>query len=155
MTESRDNRDEKFPHGAPAQSAPDEESLIRAVQETRAVAKRVVANPTKAERLANAADRKASRNEGAIRRVLNYIRALTRLLRAYARNEYTVIPWGSIVLVGIALVYFVSPVDLIPDFFPGGLIDDVALVATIVQQIKSDLDAFLSWELRDLSEEDA
>jgi uncharacterized membrane protein YkvA (DUF1232 family) len=132
---------------------PDEKALVRAVDETRAVARRVAACPTKSERLARNAERKAVRNEGAVRRVYRYIQGFTRLLRAYSRREYTVIPWGSIILATVALLYFVSPIDLIPDILPGGFIDDVALIAYIVKQIQTDLDAFLAWEARDLSDE--
>lgn len=132
---------------------PDEKAMVRAVDETRAVAKRVVTSPAKAEKLVRNAERKAARHEGAVQRVYQYIQAFTRLLRAYVRREYPVIPWGSMILVTVALLYFVSPIDLIPDILPGGFIDDVALIASIVKQLQSDLEAFLAWETRDLSEE--
>ena len=47
----------------------------------------------------------------------------------------------------IALAYFVSPIDLIPDFIPIlGLIDDSTVIAVVVAQIKSDIDNFIAWE---------
>ena len=45
------------------------------------------------------------------------------------------------------LIYFIYPVDLIPDFIPvSGLIDDVAFIAWIYDYIKEDIDKFLEWE---------
>jgi uncharacterized membrane protein YkvA (DUF1232 family) len=51
------------------------------------------------------------------------------------------------VLVVVAIIYFVSIVDLIPDFLPGaGFIDDAAVVAFVITKIKSDIDKYLLWE---------
>ena len=85
--------------------------------------------------------------------VWSYLTALFRLLRAYIRRDYLDIPWGSIVLVIVAIIYFVSPIDLIPDILPFGLIDDAAVIAYVVAQIKVDLDNFLAWEVEWLDDE--
>ncbi|GMV94320.1 MAG: hypothetical protein AMXMBFR82_40980 [Candidatus Hydrogenedentota bacterium] len=131
----------------------DEKALLKVVDRSTALATRVAQDPGQTEKLIRSAERKAARNENAIRQVYNYVVSFSRLLRAYARREYTVVPWGSIILITIALIYFVSPIDLIPDFVLGGFIDDVALIASIVKQVQSDLDAFRAWETRDLSED--
>jgi uncharacterized membrane protein YkvA (DUF1232 family) len=76
------------------------------------------------------------------------------LLRAYIRGDYRDIPWGSIVLVIVAIIYFVSPIDLIPDIIPViGLTDDAAVIAFVIAQIKADLDNFLAWEVERLDGE--
>ena len=50
-------------------------------------------------------------------------------------------------LVVVAVIYFVSPVDLVPDIIPvAGLVDDAGVIAFVVAQIKADLDNFLVWE---------
>ncbi|MCL4694540.1 MAG: DUF1232 domain-containing protein [Candidatus Hydrogenedentes bacterium] len=134
-------------------NVPDEKALLKVVDRSTALATRVAQDPGQTEKLIRSAERKAARNENAIRQVYKYVVSFSRLLRAYARREYTVVPWGSIILITIALIYFVSPIDLIPDFVLGGFIDDVALIASIVKQVQSDLDAFRAWETRDLSEE--
>lgn len=36
-----------------------------------------------------------------------------------------------------ALGYFILPLDLVPDFFPGGLADDIAVLTTTVMSVKS------------------
>ncbi len=132
---------------------PDSKALAVAVEGSRSLAETVARDTSKAEELAEAARRKAERNRGPLEKVWRYLLALIRLLKAYSRREYSSIPWGSIVLVTVALLYFVSPIDLLPDFFLGGLVDDAALIALIVRQIQTDLDAFIAWEVREDQEE--
>jgi uncharacterized membrane protein YkvA (DUF1232 family) len=42
-----------------------------------------------------------------------------RLLRAYAKGEYSQIPWPSLVMIVGAVLYFLAPIDVIPDFLVG------------------------------------
>ena len=68
-------------------------------------------------------------------------------INAYTSKEYTYVPWKTICLIVAGLIYFIYPVDLIPDFIPvSGLIDDVAFIAWIYDSIKEDIDKFLEWE---------
>lgn len=77
-----------------------------------------------------------------------YFQAMIRLVRAYADGSYREIPTGSLLLILVAVIYFVSPIDLIPDALPGvGLIDDAFVVSLTVKQVKADLDAFMAWEI--------
>jgi uncharacterized membrane protein YkvA (DUF1232 family) len=46
-----------------------------------------------------------------------------------------------------AIVYFVMPLDLIPDFLAGfGFVDDAAVLGWTVKTLSSDIDAFTEWE---------
>jgi len=44
------------------------------------------------------------------------------------------------------LLYFVSPIDFVPDFLPGGLIDDAFVLSLIIRQIKTDLYKYKEWK---------
>ena len=48
--------------------------------------------------------------------------------------------WARAVIIG-ALIYFISPIDAIPDVIPGGYVDDLAVLgaaaATVLAHIKS------------------
>jgi len=75
------------------------------------------------------------------------LRLFIRIINAYTSKEYTYVPWKTICLVVAGLIYFIYPVDLIPDFIPvSGLIDDIALIAWIYESIQDDIDNFLEWE---------
>ena len=77
---------------------------------------------------------------------LAYIPTMVSLVRAYVKKEYTKVPMGSILAIISALAYFLSPIDLIPDFIPAiGLLDDVAVVAVCLKLVESDLDEYIKW----------
>ncbi len=68
------------------------------------------------------------------------------LLRSYQRKEYTEIPYKSLIAIAGALIYFLAPVDLIPDFIPVvGYVDDAAVLAFVLTQVKKDVDAYKQW----------
>ncbi len=76
-----------------------------------------------------------------------HLKAFFRLMKAYIRREYTDVPWGSIALVAGAIIYFVSPIDLLLDWIPlAGFLDDAAVLAFVIMQIRKDVDKFLAWE---------
>jgi uncharacterized membrane protein YkvA (DUF1232 family) len=73
--------------------------------------------------------------------------AMLRLIRAYYQGEYRQISWQSLILILIAVIYLVSPVDVIPDWVPtAGFLDDAFVVALTVKSVKDELDAFMEWE---------
>ena len=75
------------------------------------------------------------------------MQSLFRLVRAAVSGEYTGIPGTTIAAAVAVLIYFLSPIDLIPDFIPVlGLLDDVALVAWFSTTIKHELEKFADWE---------
>jgi len=69
------------------------------------------------------------------------------LLKAWRRGAYPVVPWRTIILGVAALIYFVDPFDLVPDFIPVvGYLDDATVIAFVIESIRRDLDKFLAWE---------
>jgi len=76
------------------------------------------------------------------------LQSLFRLIKLSASGEYTGVPTSTVVAAVAVLIYFLSPIDLIPDFIPVvGLLDDMALVAWFSTSIKHELDKFHEWEL--------
>ena len=72
---------------------------------------------------------------------------LGRLLRAYAQGEYREIPWKSLLLIVAAILYFINPIDVIPDLIPlVGLTDDFGVLFLVYKTIGGDIDKFLEWE---------
>lgn len=64
----------------------------------------------------------------------------------WIKGNYEKIPLGSMVAIFIALIYFVSPIDVIPDFLPAGLIDDAFIISLVSKQIASDLEKYKTWK---------
>ena len=80
------------------------------------------------------------------------LQTMFRLIRASMAGEYTGVPGTTIAAAVAVLIYFLSPIDLIPDFIPVlGLLDDVALVAWFSTTLKGEIDKFQEWELTQTS----
>lgn len=109
-----------------------------------------IQQPTRLKQLLTDAYQKASeKNEvGTLaHEAWTTLQSLFRLVRASASGEYTGVPGTTIAAAVAVFIYFLSPIDLIPDFIPVlGLLDDVALVAWFSTTIKHELGRFAEWE---------
>ena len=85
--------------------------------------------------------------------ILDDLRIMVKLISYWARREYTDIPWNSLLAIVGALVYFVNPMDLVPDFIHGlGLLDDASIIAMVIAATHKDLDRFRVWYQRRASD---
>jgi uncharacterized membrane protein YkvA (DUF1232 family) len=76
-----------------------------------------------------------------------YLMAMIRLIRAYHQDEYRDVSSPKLLIVVAAIIYFVSPFDVIPDWIPVlGHIDDAFVVALALKSVRVDLDTFMAWE---------
>lgn len=74
---------------------------------------------------------------------------LVRLARAYANGSYRAMPKSSLLALVGALVYFLMPLDAIPDpILVLGFLDDVVVLRYALRHARKDLDAFLAWEAK-------
>jgi uncharacterized membrane protein YkvA (DUF1232 family) len=88
-------------------------------------------------------------NWGAIQReqVKLQLFTLGRLARAYALGHYREIPWKTMLVLLGAVIYFVNPLDLIPDMVPfAGLTDDVAVLVWVYNSMGNEIEKFQAWE---------
>jgi uncharacterized membrane protein YkvA (DUF1232 family) len=70
-----------------------------------------------------------------------------RLTKAYALGHYRQIPWKTILLIVAAIIYFVNPIDLLPDLIPiAGLTDDFGVLLWVYNAVNTEIDKFLDWE---------
>lgn len=76
-----------------------------------------------------------------------YLMAMIRLLRAYHHGEYRDVSPPNLLVVVAAMIYFISPFDVIPDSVPIlGHIDDAMVVRLALESVRADLDTFMAWE---------
>jgi len=119
----------------------------RGAEWARARAEAYARDPDKARRLLDRALRKAKHERGRLGEARDSLMTLTRLVRAWASGTYPAIPWQTLVLTIGAILYFVIPLDLVPDWIAGlGYIDDASVIAFVLNAIRHELDAFLAWE---------
>ena len=71
---------------------------------------------------------------------------MASLVRSYYKKEYTDAPIGTIIAIISALIYFVSPIDVVPDSIPViGYFDDAAVVAACWKLVESDVKEYELW----------
>jgi uncharacterized membrane protein YkvA (DUF1232 family) len=82
--------------------------------------------------------------------VLDDVRTMVRLLRAYSAGRYRDVAIEDLLLILSGLIYFVSPVDLIPDVIAGvGLLDDLAVLGFVLRSVPDVLGRFRAWEAQE------
>ena len=111
-------------------------------------ARKLLGDPAALDELAQHARSKATGSPNSkIRELGDRIKLLGRLVRAYANGSYREIGVANIVLIVAAILYFVTPIDLIPDAIPGaGLMDDATVLAFVLAKLEIELDRFSAWE---------
>lgn len=75
------------------------------------------------------------------------LKTLIRMLKYWAQRKYTNVSQQTIMYSIVAVVYFVTPTDLVPDFLLGlGFVDDIAVLSWVLGMIAVDLKKFKDWE---------
>ena len=75
---------------------------------------------SKARRKAESAGR-----DGFLKEFWDTLMTFLRLIRAYARGDYRQVRWETVTLVVAAVLYFLMPIDVIPDVLLGlGFVGD-------------------------------
>ena len=96
-----------------------------------------VGQKKKAERMAK---------KGLLSQYWQDIKTSFALLKDWYMGNYTKIPFRMVASIAGAMLYLVSPLDVVPDWLPfGGLLDDALVLAAIFALSRSDLDAYTIW----------
>ena len=68
------------------------------------------------------------------------------LLKCYITKQYTKVPTATIIAVTSALLYFLVPSDLLPDFIPLiGYVDDASVITACLTMVGHDIKQFTKW----------
>ena len=111
-------------------------------------ARRLVESPQKLLRVVEKARRKQAdtRTARRLKDVLADLKTMLQLVRAWAKGTYSGVSKVNLVLVVAAVVYFLMPIDLVPDITVGlGLVDDAAVIAWVVNAVSDELRKFKAW----------
>jgi uncharacterized membrane protein YkvA (DUF1232 family) len=92
---------------------------------------------------------KMEAHSDALKGVLDDLQMIFRLARAWLKGEYKDVSKKSLAVLVGALVYFLMPLDAIPDFIPGlGFMDDVTIIGLALTAVKTEIEKFRSWEIK-------
>ncbi len=112
-------------------------------------ARRMLSRPGEVLTLVDSATRKLQ-SSGLIGRQFDQfaddLALLMRLTGSWARGEYREVSTRTLTIVVGALLYFVVPFDVVPDFIAGlGFVDDAAVIAYAVAVVHGELDTYRGW----------
>lgn len=96
---------------------------------------------------------KSEGGDSPFKKIKEKVKSLGLLLRHYANGTYRSVEGKNIVIILAGMIYFLSPIDLIPDILPViGFADDIALITFIYNSVSEELEKFEMWLLNQKAE---
>ncbi|MGL4319081.1 MAG: YkvA family protein [Pseudomonas sp.] len=93
-----------------------------------------------------AVSRKMRLQQGQVGRLRGDIGLLLGLCLAWWRGEYRALGSQALLSIVAGLLYFLIPLDAVPDWLPGvGLLDDLAVLAWVLRTWDAELQAYRVW----------
>jgi len=108
-----------------------------------------VKNPSKSYKLLYDVEKKMHEKypNDPISKLKRNVKQLSNLFRDWVTGEYKNVPINSIIMIAAGLLYFVVPVDIMPDWLVGlGFIDDATVLSLILKQIGNDIKKYNNWK---------
>lgn len=91
--------------------------------------------------------KKKFESKGPLGRFIKDVKLMLSLIKDYWNGEYREIPWYVISAIVAALLYVLSPIDLIPDFIPFvGYLDDALVVGACLLLVEQELAEYEAWK---------
>jgi len=92
--------------------------------------------------------KKAAENEGSLGNVWEKMQLLFSLAKDYSNGSYNNVSRSAIVAIIGSLLYFISPIDVIPDFIFGlGFIDDAFILGYVFKKVAKEIEKYQAWKL--------
>lgn len=81
-----------------------------------------------------------------VRKITEPISVFSRMLKAHFSGAHR-LAGSTLGMILLALVYFLSPFDIVPDFLGVfGFADDLSVVLAVYAKVKDEIQQFLDWE---------
>lgn len=139
-----ENREEGFEKHREAHDFNDQKAEIELVK-NYGKAEKLLQNEDKIEHFLQRLEKKLRRVPLA-GSTLAEIPILASLVKSFVKRQYTEVPIGLIIAIISALIYFVSPIDVIADIIPfAGFADDAAVIAACWKLVESDVEEYAEW----------
>src|SRR5262245_19558436 len=114
--------------------------LVQAARRGLFRAEELARNPKEMLQVLTVAERQLDRvGAGPLTPLKQDLQTLLRLLRAYGEGSYRDVSGKNLALAGLGLLYLVSPLDVLPDFLPGGFADDAAVIGFVLRKVRNEL----------------
>jgi uncharacterized membrane protein YkvA (DUF1232 family) len=124
-----------------------QEDAEKELQKSAAEAEELLKDKDKSKETIGDAMKKAESVRSSLEKVWHQLQLMFSLVKDYTAGNYKEVPVKTIALVMGAILYFLMPVDLVPDFIPVfGYLDDVAVIGLVIKQISIDLENYEKWK---------
>lgn len=119
------------------------EKIPPGLREARRKADKIVSDQKRLNQFLGEATVKLKRDRTRLQRFLTDIELLIMMAKAYHNGTYRRIPLKSLAIIVGAIIYFVNPLDIIPDFIAGlGFLDDAAVIGFVIKTLSDEIDRF-------------
>ncbi len=126
--------------------------IKKGIEDASKKAEEVLKKEEEIDQVVGRAINKANDNREKIGSFWHDLRILLRMLGAYRRGEYRLIPWKTLVLMVAAIIYFLNPLDVIPDVITGlGFVDDATVIGLVANAIKDEIARFDSFQKNNIT----
>jgi len=124
--------------------------LIRTLfEQFKKRAVRLLNRPDESWRVVRETTAKAEQVKGPLNRMWQDLMLLVGVIRDGLRGKYKGMSKGSLVVILGALLYFVCPIDAVPDYIPvAGYMDDAFVLGLVVSQLRAELERYRVWRER-------
>jgi uncharacterized membrane protein YkvA (DUF1232 family) len=144
MPDDASSSDAFLPMAPDRSLSPDTDEVLNVLSEA---ASRVLQRRFRVVLLVRRAYERMTAHSSVLSAVWQDLRTMMRLLLRWIDRSYRQVSWTPLLLIVGALLYFVTPIDLIPDALGAiGFVDDVTVITTVVQRLRGELERFRTWE---------
>ncbi|MDA0193489.1 MAG: YkvA family protein [Bacteroidetes bacterium] len=82
-----------------------------------------------------------------LKELFESVKLFINMIKSHISGEYRDIPKRTLLLILFGLIYFLIPIDAIPDFIPiTGYVDDLTILLWIYKSVQKDISAYKDWQ---------
>ncbi len=108
----------------------------------------IFADKSKTRSRLSAALMKAKENRSQLDRVWAQLMLFFDIVRDYANGTYRDIPLSSVLSIFGAILYLLSPIDIVPDFLAVmGFFDDAFVIGLVIKKVGHELQRYEDWRI--------
>lgn len=103
----------------------------------------ILKNTKNVNELVDTASKEIHSGKKKIQSIQNDFIVLLEMLKAWVKGDYKEVPYMTVLLSTAAIIYFVNPLDAVPDMVPAlGLLDDATVIGFVAASVREDIKNF-------------